>query len=117
MPTQPRAPPNEGNLPSDPRTSVIRDHHSASSGLTEADEKNQEVDEEQRVSFKIINKIGQGGYGLVYVVEKNEGIDKKAIYAMKVSKYHSKGLFRYKMTVLIQSEFIDRLLVLIYNNL
>ena len=35
-------------------------------------------------SFKLISKIGQGGYGSVYLVEKNEGLDQKAIYAMKV---------------------------------
>ena len=35
-------------------------------------------------SFKILSKIGQGGYGSVYVVEKNQGIDKHAVYAMKV---------------------------------
>ena len=35
-------------------------------------------------SFQLISKIGQGGYGSVYLVEKNEGLDQKAIYAMKV---------------------------------
>ena len=35
-------------------------------------------------SFKILSKIGQGGYGSVYVVEKNQGIDRHAVYAMKV---------------------------------
>jgi hypothetical protein len=78
-----RVPPTDGrNLASHP-ISDIRDSASHS-GLTPEDEKKPEVREEQRVSFKIINKIGQGGYGLVYVVEKNEGIDKKAVYAMKV---------------------------------
>jgi len=78
-----RVPPTDGrNLASHP-TSDIRDSASHS-GLTPEDEKKPEVRDEQRVSFKIINKIGQGGYGLVYTVEKNEGIDKKAVYAMKV---------------------------------
>lgn len=35
-------------------------------------------------SFTVVNKIGQGGYGHVFIVEKNQGIDKKDIYAMKV---------------------------------
>lgn len=37
-------------------------------------------------SFTVLNKIGQGGYGHVFIVEKNQGIDKKDIYAMKVKK-------------------------------
>jgi len=77
-------PPTEENLAeaSDP-TSGIRE--STSSGLrNDAETGKQKLQEEQRVSFKIVNKIGQGGYGIVYVVEKNEGVDKKAIYAMKV---------------------------------
>lgn len=47
------------------------------------DEKNNQ-NESKNCSFKVLSKIGQGGYGEVYVVEKNEGIDKNAIYAMKV---------------------------------
>ena len=39
-------------------------------------------------SFQLISKIGQGGYGSVYLVEKNEGLDQKAIYAMKVFYFH-----------------------------
>ena len=35
-------------------------------------------------SFTVINKIGQGGYGLVFTVKKNQGVDKNKIYAMKV---------------------------------
>ncbi len=35
-------------------------------------------------SFKILHKIGQGGYGHVYTVEKLNGGDEKSIYAMKV---------------------------------
>ncbi len=36
-------------------------------------------------SFTILSKIGQGGYGRVYVVQKNQGEDENAIYAMKVN--------------------------------
>ena len=39
-----------------------------------------------RCAFKILNKIGQGGYGFVFTVEKTSGPDENTIYAMKVSK-------------------------------
>ena len=39
-----------------------------------------------RCAFKILNKIGQGGYGFVFTVEKTCGPDENTIYAMKVSK-------------------------------
>ena len=77
MPDNPRAPPNEENLASDPNS----DSNSSSLGKHET-KYNFQV--EESVSFKIVNKIGQGGYGLVYAVEKNEGPDRKTIYAMKV---------------------------------
>jgi len=38
-------------------------------------------------SFKILNKIGQGGYGYVFTVEKENGPDKKTVYAMKVRRF------------------------------
>ena len=34
--------------------------------------------------FKILNKIGQGGYGYVFTVEKTSGPDENTVYAMKV---------------------------------
>jgi hypothetical protein len=37
-----------------------------------------------KCSFKILNKIGQGGYGYVFTVEKTSGPDANTIYAMKV---------------------------------
>lgn len=42
-------------------------------------------DKEVKNRFKTVRKIGQGGYGSVYMVEKQDGVDKNAIYAMKVS--------------------------------
>jgi hypothetical protein len=39
-----------------------------------------------RCAFKILNKIGQGGYGFVFTVEKTSGPDENTIYAMKVRK-------------------------------
>ena len=87
MPDNQRAPPNaEENLASDPNSDVQSD--SNQSGLGKHEAKYNFQAEEESVSFKIVNKIGQGGYGLVYAVEKNEGPDRKTIYAMKVSKYY-----------------------------
>ena len=40
-----------------------------------------------RCAFKILNKIGQGGYGFVFTVEKTCGPDENTIYAMKVRFY------------------------------
>ena len=37
-----------------------------------------------KCSFKILNKIGQGGYGYVFTVEKTSGPDANTVYAMKV---------------------------------
>ena len=43
-------------------------------------------EENEECSFRLISKIGQGGYGSVYLVQKNQGFDKNSIYALKVSK-------------------------------
>jgi hypothetical protein len=39
-----------------------------------------------RCAFKILNKIGQGGYGFVFTVEKTCGPDENTVYAMKVRR-------------------------------
>ena len=84
MPDNPRAPPNaEENLASDPN-SEVPDSNPTGIGNHE---KKYNFQAEESVSFKVVNKIGQGGYGLVYAVEKNEGSDRKTIYAMKVRLY------------------------------
>ena len=40
--------------------------------------------EPTKCSFRLVKKIGQGGYGSVYLVQKNQGSDSEAFYAMKV---------------------------------
>ena len=61
------------------------------SGSTSSEEKASSAtcgEEEEECSFRLISKIGQGGYGSVYLVQKNQGLDKNSIYALKVSIYH-----------------------------
>ena len=57
--------------------------------LLEQEQKEGEATEEEisKCSFRLVNKIGQGGYGSVYLVQKNQGLDREAFYAMKVSTY------------------------------
>lgn len=58
--------------------------------LLEQEQKTEAADEAEKAeiakcSFRLVNKIGQGGYGSVYLVQKNQGLDREAFYAMKVS--------------------------------
>ena len=54
--------------------------------VTEDKNRNNSGNGATKCSFQVLNKIGQGGYGTVYTVEKNEGIDKNIVYALKVRK-------------------------------
>ena len=64
------------------------------SGSTSSEEKASSAtcgEEDEECSFRLISKIGQGGYGSVYLVQKHQGLDKNSIYALKVSTYQSKA--------------------------
>ena len=49
-----------------------------------AEETAETAEPKTKCSFRLVKKIGQGGYGSVYLVQKNQGSDREAFYAMKV---------------------------------
>ena len=69
---------------------TLRKQHVQPFLLLEQEQKTEAADEAEKAeiakcSFRLVNKIGQGGYGSVYLVQKNQGLDREAFYAMKVS--------------------------------
>ena len=67
----------------------VRKQHVQPLLLLDQEQKEASEDSEQppKCSFRLVNKIGQGGYGSVYLVQKNQGSDREALYAMKVCIY------------------------------
>ncbi len=68
---------------------TLRKQHVQPFLLLEQEQKTEAAEEEAeaeiaKCSFRLVNKIGQGGYGSVYLVQKNQGLDREAFYAMKV---------------------------------
>ncbi len=88
---------NASHIEAELLTGLAAEHHAenvnkhnnntrSTSNLTMADNRKDVNKNRPKCSFQVLNKIGQGGYGSVYTVEKNEGVDQRTVYAMKVRK-------------------------------